>query len=80
MSLTLISVTVVLATLLHARGVDSFSVGAPSNACDSLTPNPDRHKGPPQNTTVPYSIDLSPFGTDLSYAPGNTYARKPELS
>ena len=53
----------------------SLSGGAPLEACDSLSPDPNQHGAPPQTSTVPYSIDLDQFcvnGT-YSYTPGATY-------
>lgn len=62
------------------HGVESFSGGAPSQACDTLSPDPSQHLGQPQGTTVPYSIDLSPLNDPTSgqptYTPGQTYTRK----
>ena len=71
-------VIVVLVTLLCGQGVKSLPNGAPVGACDTLTPNPIGHMGPPQNTIVPYTIDLSAFNDNetLVYTPGQTYSCK----
>ena len=75
-------VTVVVLIALYARGVESFPSGAPAAACDTLTPTQDSGRGhvePPQNTTVPYMIDIiSPFNDNgtLRYTPGQTYTCK----
>ena len=62
------------------KGVKSFSLGAPSAACDNLSPNPTQHGAPPQTSAVPYSIDLSslndPTSGQPAYSPGQTYTRK----
>ena len=57
--------------------VEGLSGGAPSGACDTLSPNPmpAAHGADPQTSTVPYSIDISAFmenGT-FTYYPGQTY-------
>ena len=59
------------------QGVESFSSGAPSGACSSLSPDPVGHSNvQPQVTPVPYSIDLSPFNGAGGYTPGQTYTCK----
>ena len=60
--------------------VDAFPGGAPSGACDNLTPSPSFH-GAPQASDSPYVIDLTQFGDgstsgSLVYTPGKTYTRK----
>lgn len=76
---SLLSVVAVLAVLC-AREVESLPTGAPAGACDNLTPlrNPAGHAEPPQLTTVPYMINLSPFNNSgtWEYTPGNTYTCK----
>ena len=76
---SLVSVVVVL-VVLYARGIESLPGGAPAGACDTLTPllNPAGHAQPPQTTTVPYMINLTPFNNSGSweYNPGNTYTCK----
>ena len=76
---SLLSVVVILA-VLYARGVESLPDGAPAGACDTLTPfrNPAGHADPPQDTAVPYWIDLSTFNNSgtWEYNPGRTYTRK----
>ena len=69
---------VTLVTFIFARGVESYSIGAPSFACDPLTPSPIAHLGPPQTTAVPYTIDVSIFNSTgaLQYNPGQTYTGK----
>ena len=75
----LLSVVVVLA-VIYARGIESLPTGAPSGACDNLTPlrNPAGHADPPQMTTVPYMINLTPFNNSgtWQYTPGTTYTCK----
>lgn len=75
----LVSVVVVL-VVLYARGIDSFPSGAPIMACDTLAPiiNPMGHAQPPQTTTVPYMINLTPFNNSgtWEYNPGRTYICK----
>ena len=72
------AVAIVLAIVLVAFSeVACYSGGAPSQACDNLTPS---HGPQPQATSVPYSIDLAPLtGTSggVGYTPGQTYTRKP---
>ena len=71
----------VLAALsMLVTAVYGMPLGAPLDACDTLTPS---HGTPtPVNTTSPFSIDLSPFSVDGSplmgywYMPGQTYTRK----
>ena len=56
--------------------VESLPNGAPTQACDTLSPDPGPHGALPQTTPVPYSIDLSPFADGsggYSYQPGETY-------
>ena len=69
---------VALITLVLARGVESYSIGAPSFACDPLAPIPIAHNGNPQTTAVPYTIDVSSFNSSgaLQYNPGQTYTCK----
>ena len=59
--------------------VESFSSGAPSGACGTLSPNPTRHGADPQTTPVPYEVDLSALrngNTDTyCYIPEETYER-----
>ena len=71
-------VFIAVVALVFARGVDSYSIGAPNFACDPLTPSPIAHAGNPQTTAVPYMIDLSSLNSDgvLQYTPGQTYTRK----
>ena len=52
----------------------SFPTGAPREACTTATPN--HPPATPQNTTNPYSIDLSVFDDgsgSFTYLPGRTY-------
>ena len=74
---SLLSVVLLLASL-YARGVYSYTVGAPIYACDALAPIPIAHNGPPQTTTVPYTIDLSSFNNngELQYNPEESYTCK----
>ena len=63
------------------QGVESLPNGAPSSACDNLTPNSVSHRNTqPQTSAVPYNIDLSPLNdpqsSGLVYTPGQTYTRK----
>ena len=70
---------VALLTLVLAQGAASYSIGAPSFACDPLAPIPIAHLAAgPQTTAVPYTIDISGFnsGGVLQYTPGQTYTRK----
>ena len=72
------AVAIVLAIVLVAfNEVDCYSSGAPSQACDNLTPNAGSHGAQPQSTSVPYSVDLAPLtGTSgVVYTPGRTYTR-----
>ena len=65
-----------LIVIASIYAVDAFSGGAPVQACDTLSPNPANHGADPQDSDVPYSIDLSVFddGTgSYFYTPGNTY-------
>ena len=78
---TLLLGVALLASLYGPQQVSSFSMGAPIDACDTLSPNPTRHGAQPQTTEVPYIIDLSPFDDNgtLEYSPGQTYTCKLEL-
>lgn len=54
--------------------VYTFPTGAPSAACDSLTPG---HGGTPQSSPSPYTFNLSVFDLysdgNFYYEPGNIY-------
>ena len=67
---------VVLLLAIATKIVDCYSAGAPAVACTRLTPNPSNHDALPQNSQVPYKIDLSAFEDetgDFSYIPEMTY-------
>ena len=67
--------TILLAIAFVAlKEVESFSTGAPSSACENLTPNPTNHLAQPQQSAVPYGIDLAPLAA--GYTPGQAYTRK----
>ena len=58
--------------------VDALPGGAPTGACDNLTPSPSAH-GAPQTSVSPYVIDLTQFDDNngsFVYVPGRTYTRK----
>jgi len=66
-------VAVVLLLVSTAVPVISFPTGAPLEACSTVTPN---HPATAQNSTNPYSIDLSVFDDGsggFRYLPGRTY-------
>ena len=65
-----------LIVIASIYAVDALSSGAPEQACDTLSPDPTAHSNDPQDTPVPYNIDLSAFddGTgSYVYVPGYTY-------
>ena len=59
--------------------VESYSDGAPSDACGTLSPDPGRHGAQPQTSPVPYEVDLSALRSGTTntycYVPGETYER-----
>ena len=75
-------ILIVLLALLYARGVESFPSGAPSAACDDLTPRPlgesSGHVAPAQPNTLPYIFNITPFDDNgtYQYTPGQTYTCK----
>lgn len=74
-TVALLCLLVAVNSVSHVQG---FSLGAPTGACTNLSPSPFAHGASPQETTVPYEVDLS-FLIDstgaLSYAPGENYTR-----
>ena len=78
MNMKILLAAVVLVASFYPREVDSFTLGAPIFTCDTLTPSPIGHLGPPQNTTVPFTIDVSSFNESgtLQYTPGQAYTGK----
>ena len=58
--------------------VNSYSTGAPAQACSSLTPN--HGVGAQPSSSLPYMIDIEvfrdPVGGELVYTPGVTYNSK----
>ena len=71
-----------IAAAVHVSTVSGLSLGAPAQACTTLSPNPnqDAHGAPPQSTTVPYEIDTSVFqganAGQLFYTPTTPYQSK----
>ena len=75
-----------LLVLLAVSPIQSFSNGAPADACSDLRPGPP-HGGVPQTTQSPYELKVDMF-EDLSsndgiavpvtysYTPGRTYDRE----
>ena len=57
-------------------GVESFSGGAPSAACSTISPDPAEHRAQPQSSPVPYNIDISQLSDAGGYTPGQTYSCK----
>jgi hypothetical protein len=56
--------------------VESFSSGAPLDACSTISPDPNRHGAQPQTSLVPYNIDISQLSDAGGYTPGQTYSCK----
>ena len=70
------SVLVLLLAGLYAA--DALPSGAPSAACETLSPASPHAAGGQQTTPVPYEIDLTMFEDDngtLQYTPGGVYTR-----
>ncbi len=66
----------VLAAVLNCDYVEALPNGAPSAACQTLSPS---HVAAPQSTPSPYQVDLSNLadGTgSFSYVPGQLYQCK----
>ena len=65
---------------VYVSTVSGYILGAPVQACTTLSPDPGAHGAPPQTTTVPYEIDMSVFGDDnsgqLLYTPATAYQSK----
>ena len=59
-------------TLMELVVVEAWPTGAPSDACDNLTP---QHGFNTQTSVLPYSVDLSEFN-GTTYTPGQTYTSK----
>jgi hypothetical protein len=56
---------------------EGFGIGAPSEACSTLSPSSVDHGADPQSTPPPYEIDLARLPSengDYSYTPGETYS------
>ena len=76
LALSQLNMSVATATFLFLAGLlaaEAFPGGAPSGACATLTPS---HGPNSQSSTVPYSIDLTPFSDGAGgyqYTPGETY-------
>ena len=72
----LLCIALLQASVYHQ--VSSLSGGAPVQACSTLSPDPTAHGAQTQTSTVPYSIDLSPFCSNgtYSYYPGRSYTCK----
>ncbi len=65
-----LSVALLLALVFPTR-VLGLPNGAPAAACDTVT---QQHPGTtPRSDENPYAPDLSPFGDDCEYVPGQTY-------
>lgn len=73
-----ILLAVVAISALLQQQVSALSSGAPSTACNTLSPDPGAHGAQPRTSDVPYGIDLSQFCSNgtYSYYPGQTYTRK----
>jgi len=61
-----------LVTILGLAVVGAWPDGAPSEACNNLTP---QHGFNPQTSALPFSVDLSEFN-ETTYTPGQTYTSK----
>ena len=65
--------------LTGRQGVEGNARGAPEEACVDLQPNQTAH-GSPQETTVPYGVNMSQFHnnsiTGYVYTPGRDYVCK----
>ena len=79
MELTLLLVLIIGIDLIGRQGVESNARGAPEEACVDLQPNQAAH-GLPQETTVPYGINMSQFRNDsitgYVYTPERVYVCK----
>ena len=69
-----------IAAAIHVSTVSGLPSGAPTEACDTLSPTRNAHGAPSQPSTVPYGIDMSVFrdanSGQLLYTPTTTYQRK----
>ena len=73
-----ILVAVLLCIAIRVNVVESLSGGAPAEACETLSPDPDSHMAQPQTTPVPYVVNISSLydGGRYVYDPGETYTCK----
>lgn len=69
------AILVALISALQWTHVTCFSVGAPFEACATLSPESDDHNAEPNPTAVPFGFDLSALDNNgvLEYIPGVTY-------
>ena len=73
------SLLLALFGVLQRSDVEAFPTGPPSEACPTISPDPDFHLAQPQTSPVPYELDLSALLDDdggLSYIPGDSYPSK----
>ena len=79
MELMLLLVLLIGIDLIGRQGVEGNGRGAPAAACVDLQPNQAAHREP-QETTVPYGINMSPFRnnsiTGYVYTPERVYVCK----
>lgn len=72
-----IGLLLLAACIVGPLEVRSLPGGAPSTACNTLTPNPVSHGADPQTTAVPFSLNLTALAnadeTGYEYVPGMSY-------
>ena len=78
MNSTLITCLIIMG--FQSTLVNCYSSGAPSESCDTLSPNSSYHGELEQMSSVPFEIDTSvfknPFTNELHYSPNSTYWSK----